>query len=819
MSINSMTKKIPADPNIAHLQCTISACWFHFKLSGSDAVNIMIDRGWRTNYWARFDLPRPRGSKPKSPGRLPLSHGGGVLPGNQRARLGSTVAQTVKDRDVAGVEYLLTLSFLPERKDTFVWELHRIRDGVCVHASRLDDVSPPPSLSPADEYQLDDEERCCISEVLLLRQLRECAETYSGVAEGSGFQRVLGPGGALRQVAASTRWRRILIGGIVFGLAWAPFSAPEFSSSPTRRLTNTPALLSSLSSATLSLPWRYRNILSIWPESQSFNDEGMEPVPMSWKGTCQEGLQFTAAHCNRKIIGARYHLIGHEAMYGPVNSALDIRSARDINGHGTHTASTAGGRKVGNTSALGGFADGVASGGAPLTRLAIYKVCWQLLVQGIKKSACQDDDILAAFDHAIADGVQVISVSLASLPAHTYFMNNSIALGALHAMKMNIAVVASAGNDGKYYSVANIAPWILTVGASSIDRVFSAPVILGNNIPVKSLEVERAGGAAAILGTSVSEVQVGSFLIPATTIFYPSGTDTILKYIKTNSNPVATLIPGQTIFGAKPSPAMAYFSSLGPSYVEPNILKPDITAPGLNILAAWSEASSPLEIPQDHRSVKYNIISGTSMSCPHVSAVVALLKAIHPDWSGAAIKSALMTTATTENVKGEAIKDAYGEVAGPFHYGAGHIQPSKAADPGLVYDSTYTDYLLFVCAITGTSLDPSTLSCPMKAPSPSNLNYPSLAIAELKGSMVVKRTVTNVGLAVATYSVEVKAPTGYSVQVSPSVLNFTQVGEKQSFFISIKAESVKKSGEFEYGWYKWSDGIHMVKSPIVVASS
>nr|GMD06590.1 subtilisin-like protease SBT5.6 [Ipomoea batatas] len=605
----------------------------------------------------------------------------------------------------------------------------------------------------------------------------------------------------------------------------------------------------------------------IWPESQSFNDEGMEAVPKSWKGTCQQGLQFTATHCNR----------GYEAAYGPVNSTFDIRSARDVNGHGTHTASTAGGRKVGSASALGGFADGVASGGAPLTRLAIYKVCWQLPLQGIKRSTCRDDDILAGFDYAIADGVQVISISIGSLPADTYFTKNAIALGALHAMKMNIAVVASAGNDGDYYTVGNIAPWILTVGASSIDRVFSTPVVLGNNILVKgesisvikervtlplvyagdvglpgttnfsgycrpntlspekvkgkvvfcllgsltqSLEVERAGGAAAILGTSVSEVQVGSFLIPATTIFYPSGTDTILKYIKTNSNPVATLIPGQTIFGAKPSPAMASFTSLGPSSVEPNILKPDITAPGLNILAAWSEASSPLGIPQDHRSVKYNIISGTSMSCPHVSAVVALLKAIHPDWSGAAIKSALMTTATTENVKGEAIKDAYGEVAGPFHYGAGHIQPSKAADPGLVYDSTYTDYLLFVCAIAGTSLDPSTFSCPMKAPFPSNLNYPSLAIAELKGSMVVKRTVTNVGLAVATYSVEVKAPTGYSVQVSPSVLNFTQVGEKQSFFVTIKADSVKKSnGEFGFGWYKWSDGIHMVKSPIVVASS
>ncbi|XP_019166764.1 PREDICTED: subtilisin-like protease SBT5.6 [Ipomoea nil] len=613
----------------------------------------------------------------------------------------------------------------------------------------------------------------------------------------------------------------------------------------------------------------------IWPESQSFNDEGMEAVPKSWKGTCQEGLHFTSSHCNRKIIGARYHVKGYEATFGPVNHTFDFRSSRDISGHGTHTASTVGGRKVANASALGGFANGVATGGAPLTRLAIYKACWQVPFDDIKATFCQDDDVLAAFDHAVADGVQVISVSLGLLPQDNYFTQDGVALGALHAMKRNIAVVGSAGNYREPYSVTNVAPWIFTVGASSIDRVFSAPVLLGNNLLVKgesvteikkqetlplvyagdveipgsttipgfcrqdtlspekvkgkvvfcltgglsqTLEVERAGGAAVILGSIGSEIQVESFLITATNIFNPSGTDAILKYILTNKNPVATLIPGKTIFGAKPSPAMAPFTSLGPSYPEPNILKPDITAPGLNILAAWSEASSPLEQPEDHRSVKYNIISGTSMSCPHVSAVVALLKAIHPDWSGAAIKSAIMTTATTKNVKGEAIKDAYGEVAGPFHYGAGHIQPSKAADPGLVYDSTYMDYLLFVCSSIGTTLDPS-YKCPKKASSPSNLNYPSLAIAQLKGSMVVKRTVTNVGSANTTYSVEVKAPTGYSVKISPTELKFMEVGEKQSFFVSVKVESVKKVGEFEFGWYKWSDGIHMVKSPIVVSSA
>jgi subtilisin family serine protease len=73
-------------------------------------------------------------------------------------------------------------------------------------------------------------------------------------------------------------------------------------------------------------------------------------------------------------------------------------------------------------------------------------------------------------------------------------------------------------------------------------------------------------------------------------------------------------------------------------------LQPDVSAPGLNILAAWSEASSPTKLDGDHRVVKYNIMSGTSMSCPHVSATAVLLKAAHPDWSAAAIRSAIMTT-------------------------------------------------------------------------------------------------------------------------------------------------------------------------------
>ncbi|VFQ94172.1 unnamed protein product [Cuscuta campestris] len=620
----------------------------------------------------------------------------------------------------------------------------------------------------------------------------------------------------------------------------------------------------------------------VWPESLSFRDEGMGPVPASWKGACEVGAAFNTTSCNRKIIGARYHVKGVEAQFGALNKTLDFRSPRDIDGHGTHTSSTILGQRVAGASAYGGFGSGTATGGALQARLAVYKACWTVSSGGeVASGVCLEDDILAAFDAAIGDGVHVISVSLGGANEKGYFTEDSIAIGALHAAKRNIAVVCSGGNDGPDpETVANVAPWILTVAASSTDRLFSAPLVLGNGVTVKgesitpvgklgntalplvyagdveipgstnsslsgfcmpntltpekvkgkavfclkgytdqSLEVKRAGGAAAVLGFPVAQPLLGTMLLPATTVYYPNTTDVILKYIKTDKKPVVKLIPGTTEFGTKPSPTMAYFSSLGPSNVEPNILKPDITAPGLNILAAWSEATSPTELPEDPRRVKYNIISGTSMSCPHVSGAVALLKAIHPQWSAAAIKSALMTTATTENLRGGPIEDAYGDLATPFHYGGGHMRPSKAADPGLVYDAAYTDYLSFICTVNGTSLDRS-FKCPKNPLSVSDLNYPSLAIANLKGSVMVKRTVTNVGSPKATYKLEVKAPTGYSVNITPPILTFKGVGEKQSFSISVKAENTKKSNVStnEFGWYKWSDGNHVVTSPIVISA-
>ncbi|KAM3284807.1 subtilisin-like protease SBT5.6 [Capsicum chacoense] len=617
----------------------------------------------------------------------------------------------------------------------------------------------------------------------------------------------------------------------------------------------------------------------VWPESSSFSDEGMGPVPKSWKGICQEGVAFNSSHCNRKLIGARYYLKGYEAAAGPLNETRDFRSPRDVDGHGTHTAGTVGGRRVENASAIGGFAKGTATGGAPNVRLAIYKVCWPVPDQSLAEgNACAADDILAAFDDAIADGVHVLSVSLGSIPRTTYYTQNGIAIGSLHAVKKNIVVSCSAGNEGPIPStVGNVAPWIITVGASSIDRVFSSPIMLGNGMiiegqtvtPIRrrrlhplvyagdveirgttasnttgaclpgtlsrnlvrgkvvlcrnsgmqaSMEVKRAGGVAAILGNTFNEIQVTPFLDPTTVVFSYSLT-TIQKYIQTEKNPMAALLPGNTLIGTKPAPVMARFTSKGPNRVDPNILKPDITAPGFNILAAWSEASSPLKIPEDHRVVKYNMNSGTSMSCPHVSAVIALLKSIHPDWSSAAIRSALMTTSTINNVVGRPITNSTGSDANPFEYGAGHFRPSRAVDPGLVYDATYTDYLLYLCS-QNISLD-SSFSCPEKVPAASNLNYPSLAIANIRGSTrTVRRVVTNVGRANSTYFLAVRSPPGYVVDILPKTLRFSKLGEKHSFNITVRAQSsIEKRNVFSFGWYTWSDGVHVVRSPIAVSSA
>ncbi|KAF3321454.1 subtilisin-like protease SBT5.3 [Carex littledalei] len=208
--------------------------------------------------------------------------------------------------------------------------------------------------------------------------------------------------------------------------------------------------------------------ISVWPESKSFADDGMAAVPSQWKGICQNQSDATFI-CNKKLIGARYFNKGYQAYVGkPLN--ISFQTPRDTDGHGTHTLSTAGGTFVASASFFG-HGNGTAKGGSPNARVAAYKVCWP--------DGCFDADILAAFDAAISDGVHVLSVSLGGSPKD--YFKHGIAIGAFHAVKNGIKVVCSAGNSGPTPgTVSNMAPWIFTVAASTMDREFPAYVSFGN---------------------------------------------------------------------------------------------------------------------------------------------------------------------------------------------------------------------------------------------------------------------------------------------------------------------------------------------------
>lgn len=631
----------------------------------------------------------------------------------------------------------------------------------------------------------------------------------------------------------------------------------------------------------------------IWPERRSFSDQDMRPVPKHWKGECESGDSFPKTMCNRKLVGARFFNEGYKAMYGigNMNETLEFRSARDAEGHGTHTASTAAGRYVEGANMMG-YAQGVAKGIAPQARIAVYKVCWV--------SGCLDSDVLSALDKAVADGVDVLSLSIGGA-AYPYDLD-SFAIGTFEAVKRGVFVSASAGNDGPIaLSVTNVAPWITTVGAGTLDRDFPAYVWLGNGAVIHGLSlysgkglnarhlvplvyasdaaqesndnksssslckegsldpkivtgkivlcergdnpraakgavVKQAGGVGMILSNTAANGEgliADAHLLPAAAVGSSAG-NSIRGYIKSTKNPTATIIFHGTQLGIKPAPVVASFSSRGPNPVTPEILKPDIIAPGAGILAAWTDAVGPTDLSFDHRRTEFNIISGTSMSCPHVSGIAALLKGAHPDWSPAAIKSALMTTSYTyDTVNKREVPmgdEATGNASTPFDFGAGHVDPQRAMDPGLIYDLGVNDYVNFLCSLNYSQesikfITNMNASCPPQIEQPGNLNYPSFSAvfnqrqsSSLSTSFI--RTVTIVGPTNSTYTATVIAPTGVDVTVEPRLLKFTKRHEKLSFTLRVDAKPLKfppkTNSDTVFGSLAWSDGKRVVRSPIAI---
>uniref|UniRef100_A0A7N0V8T0 Uncharacterized protein n=1 Tax=Kalanchoe fedtschenkoi TaxID=63787 RepID=A0A7N0V8T0_KALFE len=305
--------------------------------------------------------------------------------------------------------------------------------------------------------------------------------------------------------------------------------------------------------------------------------------------------------------------------------------------------------------------------------------------------------------------------------------------------------------------------------------------------------------------------------------------DEVKRYIKTSPSPTGSISFKGTVYRTVPAPKVAAFSSRGPNYRTPEILKPDVIAPGVNILAGWTGNVGPTDLDIDPRRVEFNIISGTSMSCPHVSGLAALLRKAHPDWSTSAIKSALMTTAYNLDTSGNNITDlATGAESSPFVLGAGHVDPNRALDPGLVYEIAPKDYISFLCSI-GYSLkriqvfvrDPAeTVDCSKQSlTSPGDLNYPSFSVVFNSPDAVVKytRAVRNVGSEVdAVYKVEVKAPPSVEVVVEPSELVFGEGKETVRYEVTFKSVvgSGLEAGLSSFGSIEWVDGVHRVRSPV-----
>ncbi|VVB16515.1 unnamed protein product [Arabis nemorensis] len=564
----------------------------------------------------------------------------------------------------------------------------------------------------------------------------------------------------------------------------------------------------------------------IWPESESFSDKGFGPPPKKWKGVCSGGKNFT---CNNKLIGARDYT---------------SEGTRDRDGHGTHTASTSIGNAVPNTSFFG-IGNGTARGGVPASRIAAYKVCTAM--------GCSSEAVLSAFDDAIADGVDLISISVGGEHASLYDVD-TIAIGAFHAMAKGILTMHSAGNSGPNpTSVVSVAPWILTVAASTTNRAFVTKVVLGNGKTLigksvnafdlkgkkyplvyaksyrecqdKSLvkgkivaciySTSPKGAIASIVRDTTDYAGVSSVDLSALS---PNDFDSLVSYINSTKSPQGTVLKTEAIFNQK-APKVASFSSRGPNNVAVDLLKPDITAPGVEILAAFSPLASPSIDSNDRRRVKYSVISGTSMSCPHVAGVAAYIKTFHPDWSPSVIQSAIMTTAWPMNAS------ETGNASTEFAYGAGHVDPIAALNPGLVYELDKADHIAFLCGLNYSSkaielISGEMVTCTGKT-SPRNLNYPSMS-AKLSGynsSFIVtfKRTVTNLGTPNPTYKSRIVLNHGskLNVKVSPSVLTMKSTNEKQSFTVTVSGSGLDPKLPSSANLI-WSDGTHNVRSPIVV---
>ncbi|WP_246017231.1 S8 family serine peptidase [Micromonospora pisi] len=561
----------------------------------------------------------------------------------------------------------------------------------------------------------------------------------------------------------------------------------------------------------------------IWPESASFAQQ--MAVPAGWHGTCQTGVGWASEHCNGKIVGARYFADGYLAATGGLPPG-ELLSPRDMEGHGTHTASTAAGLPVDNVS-IDGRNFGSVSGVAPDAQVAVYKVLWG--------GSGADADIIAGIDAAVADGVQVLNYSIGPAQGDSA-PNTAIAAAFLNAVLAGIFVSASAGNDGWSGMISNAAPWVTTVGAA-LTNVNEGTIKLGDGTKLtgasmdvlpggkpKSLvfgdqagqgaqycspdtldpakvkdkvvacaldkafdqvtEVKAKGGAGVVLFDPAGNFRVSS-IYDFPVLYLPTAEQAgkLFNYLMRHQTDGSAVLTsggnGSSVVGV---PSVADFSSKGPDQVHPGLLKPDLVAPGTDIIAAVS--------PAGNLGRNYDAYSGTSMAAPYVAGTAAVLRAKHPTWSPGAVASALRTTAT----------DTQGTTS-PMEQGSGIVDAAKADDPGLVIEPAAADLVAFSEATEPDGRD---------------LNLPAVAVREYDGlkPVTVTRKLTNVGDKREIYKVSVTGLEGMEVTVTPKTVA-VEPGETVTATIKLRRGTAAWD-RYATGAITWQSKAHNVRIPVAV---
>ncbi len=552
----------------------------------------------------------------------------------------------------------------------------------------------------------------------------------------------------------------------------------------------------------------------VWPEHPSLADQGnlAAPPPPFGGGarTCDFGdnpltPDVDVFECNNKLISGEAFIDTYLAVVG--GEVYD--TARDSNGHGTHTGTTTAGNAL-DSAEVFGVDRGPLNGIAPGAWVAAYKVCGA--------DGCFQSDSAAAVQQAIYDGVDVINFSISG---GTNPATDPVELAFLDAYAAGVFVAASAGNEGPGASTTNhLSPWTTTVGASTQTREFQStisltagngdtaefdgvsitsgvadatPVVMSSD-PVygsvlcdapaapgslegliiacqrgaiarveKSYNVSLGGAAGMILyNPSLADVETDNHWVP--TVHLADGTD-FVAWMQAHGDVTATFTDGTVGDGL--ADVMAAFSSRGPAG---NFIKPDVTAPGVQILAGHTP--TPESFVEGPPGEYFQAIAGTSMSSPHVAGAAVLLKALHPEWTPGQIKSALMTTARVDLVKEDLTTPA-----DPLDFGSGHIDLTVAGNPGLTIDASADQMIAFgVDALNAV-----------------HLNQPSINAPVMPGRVETTRTVKNVSGQRVRYRVEVTSPEGSSISVDQRSIT---LAPEQTATLDITIESDAPTAQY-----------------------